>query len=77
MLATVRKKLRSFRSANQMMRKRTGLNVTARVKLAEVCNCLLDDTPAHPHAAHQPPITVNLPVLLQRRVAQIHAPNQI
>jgi hypothetical protein len=74
MLAAILKKLRSFRSANQMTRKRTRLDATARVKLAEMCNCLLDNTPAHPHAAHQPPITVDLPVLLHRRVAQIHAP---
>src|SRR6185437_15065163 len=74
MLAALLKKLRSFRSANQMTRKRTRLDATARVKLAEMCNCLLDNTPAHPHAAHQPPITVDLPVLLHRRVAQIHAP---
>ena len=57
-----------------MTRKRPRLNATAGVKLAEMCNCLLDNTPAHPHAAHQPPITVDLPVLLHRRVAQIHAP---
>ena len=66
-----------LRAPDQMTRKRTRLDATARVKLAEMCNCLLDHTPAHPHAAHQPPITVDLPVLLHRRVAQIHAPSKL
>src|SRR5881394_2734909 len=74
MLAAILKKLRSFRSANQMTRKCPRVDATAGVKLAEMRNCLLDNTPAHPHAAHQPPITVDLPALLHRRVAQIHAP---
>ena len=40
MLAAILKKLRSFRSANQMTRKPTRLDATARVKLAEMCDCL-------------------------------------
>src|SRR6185503_19116883 len=69
MLAAVPKKLRSLRSANQMTPKPSRLVATARVKLAEMCNGLLDNTPAHPHATHQPQITVDHPVLLHRRVA--------
>src|ERR1700675_2786959 len=37
---------------------------------------LLDDAPPHPHAAHQPPVAVDLPVLPANGVAQIHAASQ-
>src|SRR6476661_4024603 len=38
---------------------------------------LLNDAPTDTNAAYKTPIAVNLPVFPYRRVAQIHAPNQI
>jgi len=53
------------------------LNAPLLVKLAEMRNRLLYDAPPNPDAAHQTPITVDLPVLLAGRVAQVHTPNRI
>jgi hypothetical protein len=55
-----------------MPRKRPRLNPTVPVDLAEMCHRLLNDTAPNANAAHQPPIAVNLPVLAQCRVPQIH-----
>jgi len=56
---------------------RSRLKPAMLVEFAKMCDGLLDDAAANAHAAHQTPIAMNLPVLTQRRVAQIHAPNQI
>jgi hypothetical protein len=58
-------------------RKCPRLNPSMLSELAKMRHRLLDDAPPNTHAAHQPPIAVNLPVLPYRRVAQAHAPNQI
>src|SRR6516165_1029922 len=55
-----------------MPRKRPRLNPTVLVDLAEMRHRLLNDTAPNANAAHQPPIAVNLPVLAQCRVPQIH-----
>jgi hypothetical protein len=47
------------------------------IELAKMRHRLLDDASPDTHAAHEPPIAVKLPVLPYRRVAQVHAPNQI
>src|SRR5262249_33840059 len=52
------------------------LNHSAFIELAELRYRLLDYTPSHAHAAHKPPVAVNLPVLLANRVAQVHAPSE-
>src|SRR6476620_11876866 len=46
------------------------------VELANMRHRLLDDTPTDAHAADQPPIAVDLPVLPPNRVAQIHAASE-
>ena len=61
---------------NQVPCKRACLDLAALIKLAEMCDRLLNDTPPDTHAAHQAPITVDLPVFLANHVAQIHAPSQ-
>jgi Uncharacterized protein conserved in bacteria (DUF2130) len=55
-----------------MPRKRPRLNPTVLVDLAEMRHRLLNDTTPNANAAHQLPIAVNLPVLAQCRVPQIH-----
>jgi hypothetical protein len=47
------------------------------IELAELRHRLLNDAPANTNAAHEAPIAVTLTVLPYRRVAQVHAPNQI
>ena len=56
-----------------MPRKRARLNPTVLVDLAEMRHRLLNDTAPNANAAHQPPIAVNLPILAQYRVPQIHS----
>src|SRR5262249_30381543 len=51
---------------------RAGFDATMLVKLAEMRHRLLNDAPPNANAAHQAPIAVNLPILPQRRVPQIH-----
>ena len=63
--------------ADQPSRKRPCLNASVLIELAKMRHRLLDDASPDAHAAHQPPIAVKLPVLPYRRVAQVHAPNQI
>jgi hypothetical protein len=77
MFAAIVKKLRAFGSADQMPRQRPRFEATAFIKFAEMRHSLLNDATTNTHAAHQPPIAVNLPVIPNCRVAQIHAPNQI
>ena len=72
MLAAVIEQLRLFRSADQMPRERAGFNATVLVKLAKMRHRLLNDAPPEANTAHQAPIAVNLPVLPQCRVPQIH-----
>ena len=64
MLVAVIEQLRLLRCADQTTRKRACFNAAALVKFAKMRNRLLDHTPADPHAAHQAPIAVDLPVLL-------------
>ena len=66
-----------LRGADQPSRKRPCLNASVLIELAKMRHRLLDDASPDAHAAHQPPIAVKLPVLPYRRVAQVHAPNQI
>ena len=47
------------------------------IELAEMSYSLLNDATTDTNAAHEAPIAVKLPVLPYRRVAQVHAPNQI
>ena len=49
----------------------------AKLRESELRYRLLNDAPTNPDAAHQAPISVDLPVLLAGRVAQVHAPNRI
>ena len=44
-------------------RKRSRLNAPALIELAKMRHCLLDNAPPDPHAAHQTPVAMNLPVL--------------
>ena len=60
-----------------MPRQRPRFKATAFIKFAKMRHRLLNDATTYPNAAHQPPIAVNLPVLANCRVPQIHAPNQI
>ena len=76
MFAAVVEQLRLLGSADQPARKRSRLNAPVLIELAEMRHRLLDDAPPDTHAAHQPPIAVNLPVLLANRVAQVHAPSE-
>ena len=76
MLAAIIEQLRLLGSADQPARKRPRLNASVLIELAKMRHRLLNDTPPDAHAAHQPPIAVNLPVLLANRVAQIHAPSE-
>jgi len=77
MIAAIVKKLRAFGSANQTPPQRPPFEPTTFIEFAEMRHRLLNDATTNPHAAHQPPIAVNLPVLANCRVPQIHAPNQI
>jgi hypothetical protein len=45
------------------------------IELTKVGLRLLNDSPSDAHAAHQPPVTVQLAVLLAKRMAQVHAPS--
>src|SRR5215831_2535390 len=74
--AAVIKQLRLLGNANQMTRQRPRLNSTLLIQFAQMRHCLLDDAPADTNTAHQPPVTVNLAVLLANRTAQIHAPSE-
>src|SRR5215469_5461622 len=59
-----------------MTRERPGFDAAALIKFAEMRHRLLNDAPTDPNAPHQAPITMNLPVFLADRVAQIHAPSE-
>jgi hypothetical protein len=59
-----------------MTRKLARLNASALIELAKMRYDLLDHAPAKAHAAHQAPITVNLPVFFANRMAQVHAPSE-
>jgi hypothetical protein len=56
-----------------MLRQCPGFEAATFIEFAEMRHRLLNDAPPDPHAAHQPPIAVNLTVFPQRRVAQIHS----
>jgi hypothetical protein len=60
-----------------MLGQRTGLEPATLIELAKVSDSLLNNPPTHANAAHKAPVTVDLPVLLANRVAQIHATNKI
>jgi len=77
MFASVVEQRRLLRGADQPPRKCPCLNPSVLIELAELRYRLLNDPPTDTNAAHQAPIAVKLPVLPYRRVAQIHAPNQI
>jgi hypothetical protein len=77
MFAAIVKKLGLFGTADQMPRQRPRFDTTALVEFAEMRYRLLNDATTNTHAAHQSPVTLNLAVLANRGVAQIHAPNQI
>src|SRR4029077_12579822 len=68
---------RLLRSADQPPCKCPCLNPSTLIKFAELRYRLLNDAPTDTNAAYKTPIAVNLPVFPYRRVAQIHAPNQI
>ncbi|MDR3388061.1 MAG: hypothetical protein P4L92_13515 [Rudaea sp.] len=72
MSAAIVEKLCALRRADQMLRQRPCFHAAAFIEFAEMRHRLLDDAPPDPHAAHQPPVAVNLAALSQRRVAQIH-----
>jgi hypothetical protein len=44
------------------------------IEFAELRDRLLNYAPSNPNAAHQSPITMDLPVLFTNRMAQVHAP---
>ena len=75
--ATVVEQLRVFRSADQTPREPACFDAAPLVKLTQMRHRLLNDPPSNSNAANQAPIAVDLPVLPARRVAQIHAANQI
>ncbi len=70
-------KLRLLGRADQPPRQCPCLHPSMLIKLAKMRHRLLNDAPTNTNAAHKAPIAMNLPVLAYRRVAQIHAPNQI
>jgi hypothetical protein len=61
---------------DQMTCKRARLNAPALIEFAQLSYRLLNHASADADAAHQAPITVNLPVFLANRVAQVHAPSE-
>jgi hypothetical protein len=73
MFAAIIEQLRALRRADQMLRQCLGLDAAACIEFSEMCHRLLNDPSSNSHAAHQPPIAVNLAVLSKRRVAQIHS----
>ena len=75
--AAVVEQRRLLRSADQPPCKCPCLNPSTLIKFAELRYRLLNDAPTDTNAAYKTPIAVNLPVFPYRRVAQIHAPNQI
>ena len=76
MLAAVEQR-RLLGCPDQPARKRASLNASMLIELAKLRYRLLNDAPPDAHAPHQPPVAVDLPVLPDRRVAQVHAPNRI
>ena len=74
--AAVIEQRRLFRGADQPTRKRARLNPSVFIKLAKVRDRPLDHPPSNVNAAHQAPITMNLPILLANRMAQVHAPSE-
>jgi hypothetical protein len=52
-----------------LLRQCPGFDAATFIEFAEMRHRLLNDAPPDPHAAHQPPIAVNLTVFPQRRVA--------
>jgi len=73
LFAAIIKKRCLLRRADQMPCQRPRFDAPALVEFAKMRHSLLDDAPANPHTAHQPPIAMNLAVLSQRRMAQIHS----
>ena len=65
--AAIIEQRRLFRGADQPTRKRARSIRRDR---------LLDHPPSNANAAHQAPITMNLPILLANRMAQVHAPSE-
>ena len=74
--AAIIEQLRLLGSTDQSARKRSRRNASVRIDLAKMRHRLLNDAPPDTNAAYQPPIAVNLPVLLANRVAQVHAPSK-
>src|SRR5438128_317185 len=58
--------------AGDRPRQRLGPRAAFGVEFAEVGNRLLDDLAPHAHRADQTPVPVDLAILPQRRVAQVH-----
>ena len=77
MFASVGEQRRLLRGADQSSRKCPCLNPSMLIKLAKLRYRLLNDASTDTNAAHKARIAVKLPVLPYRRVAQIHAANQI
>jgi hypothetical protein len=46
------------------------------VKLAELRDRLLDHPPSDTNVFHEPPVAMDLPVLLANRMRQVHAPSE-
>lgn len=76
MFVAVVEQLRLRGGTDQLARKRASRNASMLIQLAKMRHRLLNDTTTNTNAAHQPPITMNLPVFLANRVAQIHAPSE-
>ena len=77
MILAVFEQLRLMRCADQISCQRARFKPPVLIELAEMRNRLLDHPPTDTNTAHQPPISVDLAVLLANRVAQIHAPKRI
>src|SRR5258705_11240382 len=76
MLAAVEQR-RLLGCPDQPARKRASLNAFMLIELAKLRYRLLNDAPPDANDPHQPHVAVDLPVLPDRRVAQVHAPNPI
>ena len=74
--AAVIEQRRLLRRADQPARQRPRLNPAVLVKLAKMRHRLLNDATPDANAPHQTPITVDLPILLANRMAQVHAPSE-
>ena len=74
MLVTIVEQRRLLRRTNQVTRQRARLHPPLAVELPQLRDRALNDPPADSHALHQPPVAMDLAVLLPRRRTQVHAP---